>query len=160
MAVTVEFDFDQWVGLRQDKLLRWVKGVLKIPQDLRGGTERGEDDISARATNRSDDLSCLQQLAKPFGGAFSWYVKTIAGLLGLFYLNGRNTMRSQYVGKMIAKGIRHKQYAGLEVRPDPNGHDRIPMDGGQPDRPSRVNADSVGILLTHFNEAVGKKLLL
>ena len=44
-------------------------------------------------------------------------VKTIAGLSGLFYLNGRNTLRSQYVGNMIAKSIRYKQYAGLEIRP-------------------------------------------
>jgi hypothetical protein len=87
-------------------------------------------------------------------------VKTIAGLLGLFYFNGRNTMCSQYVNKMIAKGIRHKQHAGLKIRPYPNWNYRIAMDGGQPDRPSRVNADPVGILLAHFNEAVGKKLSL
>ena len=57
-------------------------------------------------------------------------VKTIAGLLGLFYLNGRNTLRSQYVGNMIAKSIRHKQHAGLKVRPYSSGNYRFPMDGG------------------------------
>jgi hypothetical protein len=39
VALTVEFDLDQRVGLRQDKSLGWVKGVLEIPHDLRGGTE-------------------------------------------------------------------------------------------------------------------------
>ena len=69
--MAVELDSDEVVGLRQDKLLRWVEGILEIPHDLRGGTERGEDDVAARATDRSDDLSRLHQLRQPFGGAFS-----------------------------------------------------------------------------------------
>jgi hypothetical protein len=87
-------------------------------------------------------------------------VKTIAGPLGLFYLNGRNTMGSQDVGKRIAKSIRYKQHAGLKIRPYPGGNYRLPVGGGQSDRPSGVNAHSVGILLAHFDEAVGKKLSL
>src|SRR5271157_234794 len=87
-------------------------------------------------------------------------VKTIAGPLGLFYLNGRNTMFSQYVSKMIAKGIRHKQHAGLKIGPDPSGNYRLPMDGGQFDRPSGVHPHSVGIQLAHFNITFRKELSL
>jgi len=71
VALPVELDFDQGISLRQDKLLRWVKRVLEIPQDLGGGTERAEDDIPARTSNWSDDLSSLQELLKPSGRTFS-----------------------------------------------------------------------------------------
>ena len=84
-------------------------------------------------------------------------VKTIAGPLGLFYLNGRNTMISQHVGKMIAKGKRHQQHAGLDVGPHPKGNHRLAINGGQSDRPPRMNAHSVGILLAHLNETIREK---
>src|SRR5208337_5418648 len=87
-------------------------------------------------------------------------VKTIAGLLGLFYLNGRSTMCSQDAREMIAKGKRYKQHAGRKIRPYPGWNDCIPLGGGQLDRPPRVHADDVGILLAHFNEAVGEELSL
>jgi hypothetical protein len=61
---------------------------------------------------------------------------------------------------MIAKRIRYKQHAGREIRSYPKGNYRFPMDGGQPDRPPRVNADPVGILLAHLDKAVGEKLSL
>ena len=87
-------------------------------------------------------------------------VKTIAGLLGLFYLNGRDTMRSQHVGNMIAKSKRHRQHAGREIRSYLNRNYRNPMDGGQPYPPSCAQSESVRILLAHFNQSIGKELSL